>query len=256
MDSQRIFQIIFTDKIKNNTDDKCYDIETLSGYIDNTHTLSDRRKIDNHLLNCPLCFENYFFISEQKKKMEQEKVDIPEWLEKRAVKPKRMNLNVNSFFSYISEKWSWFSWGSGFAFGIVIAILLIMFVPAVYSLINTHGEIIAFPPGESGTDTELVFEDPVIHTDLPSAGYHYQKGEEFLSKSLFKEAKEEFIKAVKYNPDYAEAHWHLALLYEKENNYEESLRHWKRFLYLSPKIGSYKEAKEHIQEMNKNSKNE
>jgi tetratricopeptide (TPR) repeat protein len=67
-------------------------------------------------------------------------------------------------------------------------------------------------------------------------------------------AKEEFLQSIKFNPDQAEAHWYLGSIYEHEGNYKEAINHWKRYISVSPTVGSYKEAREFLYKLEQTDK--
>jgi len=167
---------------------------------------------------------------------------------------------LNSF-----KKYYWLSWGSGFAFGIAVTIILVIYGPLIYMKSHVKS-LISYPTKKtiSFQINHIKNPDPnsfpvhYISTNIPdmlSAHKHYQNGENLLSLSKKEEARDEFIQAIKSNPDYAEAHWHLAIIYEEEHNYNEALKHWKRYLSLTPEIGSYEKAEKHMKNLKNKVKN-
>ena len=132
MSNERIFDLVFTDT-SNKLEEKCPSMESLCAYLDNSHSLSTRKNIEEHLLNCNLCFEQYVFINEQNKKIHESNFTTPEWLKSEVTgKTTGLDLNVEGLFTTISKTWSWLSWSSGLAFGIVIALMLFIFIPGLY----------------------------------------------------------------------------------------------------------------------------
>ena len=249
MEIERFFKEAFIEVDK--SQEKCPDLETVCAYSDNSLTISNRKNIEEHILNCSSCFSIYTNILKEKDKLEEEEYKTPEWL-KNKVAPESFSLE--SFILKIREKWSWLSWSTGMGFGMAIALTLFILTPGIFQHHSENsGPVPNFFPTPDSTAGSALPANLIVqtsHTDLYSAEFHYNKGMELIENSPEK-AREEFIQAVKYNTDYAEAHWQLGLIYEKEGNYEKALRHWKRYSFLAPRVGSYKDAKEYIEKTEK-----
>jgi Tfp pilus assembly protein PilF len=59
-------------------------------------------------------------------------------------------------------------------------------------------------------------------------------------------AEAAFRGALEYHPDYADAHYHLARLLDRENRSAEASRHWQLFMNLAPASPWADEARERI----------
>lgn len=237
MDAKKILKIAFVEEKTKN----CPDLETICSYSDNSIDSLKKKNLEDHFLKCSSCFSIYADLYSNSKN--ENLISTPEFLMKKTIKPVEIkNSAISSFITNLYKQWSWLSWGSGFAFGAAVILLFIIFSP----LLNMNrGTNFAIP----GSDTSQVPTTNYIATgysDDYSATFHYEKGEKLLINSYKEKAKEEFIKAINCNPDFTEAHWQLAMLYEEEGNYKEAQKHWKRYMNLAPKTGSYKEAEEHI----------
>jgi len=238
MKAEEIFKDLY-----NNIHENCPDIETICASIDRTIPMD--KNISDHLLNCDRCFNEYMTICQQMEHMEE--VRIPAGLKEMAIgKQKNSGFNFENIIIYIREKWSWLSWSSGFAFGAAMAIILFIFIPLglkenIYFSLNKSAQM----------PTPSISYVSTGKTDRFSAEFHFKRGEEFVRASSMSKAKEEFIQSIKYDPDYAEAHWNLGLIYEKEGNYSESIKYLKRYISLTPSIGSYEEANKRIEKLTK-----
>jgi len=248
MEIENLFEITFANMYKK-TENQCFDMESLCAYTDNSTTLSNRKSVEEHMMNCSRCFDLYVSICQEKNKTEEGEYKTPEWLKSKVLKKNNFSFNLFDLISIIRQGWSWLSWCAGLGSGIAIALVLIVFFLPGFFKTNPDTEQIKFPTQLAGSSTPTPFSMVIEtgHTDSYSAEFHYKRGEEII-KSSPEKARAEFIKAIQYNQDYAEAHWQLALIYEKENNYKEAKRHWKRYINLVPRIGSYEEAKKHLKE--------
>jgi tetratricopeptide (TPR) repeat protein len=52
--------------------------------------------------------------------------------------------------------------------------------------------------------------------------------------------------ALKFHPDYSDAHYHAARLLDEAGRRREALNHWQRFLELSPDSPWGEEARERV----------
>jgi tetratricopeptide (TPR) repeat protein len=59
-------------------------------------------------------------------------------------------------------------------------------------------------------------------------------------------AEAAFVGALKYHPNYADAHYHLARLLDRKDQSSAALRHWQRFMDLAPASPWADEALERV----------
>jgi tetratricopeptide (TPR) repeat protein len=65
--------------------------------------------------------------------------------------------------------------------------------------------------------------------------YHYNLGVAYSQAKLYDEAADAYEKSVTFNPDNADAHYNLALLYETvQTDPEKAVAHYQRYLELEP----------------------
>ena len=244
MEAEKIFEVLFA-SLPEGTGDKCPDLETICAYSDNSLTLNSRKPLEEHLLNCSKCFDHYIHLCKEREE-HREMITTPQWIRNRVI-GKNNSSFLNPLIERLFRSWSWLSWGNGFAVGIGVTIIIFMCLSLIFQNFHPLPSINLNPVSHTPTPP-INYIIPTGGSDLSTAANHYKKGEQYLSTDLLK-AKEEFIEAVKYNPDYAEAHWQLGTIYEKEGDYKEALKHWKRYMCLVPEVGSYEEVKSHIENL-------
>jgi tetratricopeptide (TPR) repeat protein len=59
-------------------------------------------------------------------------------------------------------------------------------------------------------------------------------------------AEAAFLGALRYHPNYADAHYHLARLLDRKDQSVAALRHWQRFMDLAPASPWADEARERV----------
>ena len=93
------------------------------------------------------------------------------------------------------------------------------------------GQLLRIPVSET---LSIVF--PTRIGDAPDAVAlkHLISGKQLVELEMFSEAKEEFRAAIRAFPRYADAHYELGLLMEKEGNVEEAMRFFGRVVTINP----------------------
>ncbi len=234
MNTEKIFATAFTELSDIHKGD-CPDTETICAYIDNSLTFNERKGFEKHLLDCSFCFNSYIDLNEEMEKVKELAAMSPSFMENKSLK-KGFFYRLNSLFSTVRRAY-WLSWCSSFALGSAITVMIFIFC------INSQGSMF-FSHGQTGYNGYSSVN--YVLTDVSDANkglQHYRNGENFFKHSMIDKAKEEFLKSVKFNPDQAEAHWYLGSIYKEEGNYKEAINHWKRYISISPKVGSSEEAK-------------
>jgi tetratricopeptide (TPR) repeat protein len=85
-----------------------------------------------------------------------------------------------------------------------------------------------------------------------NALYNYNLGVAYTQAKLFDEAKEAYEKALIFSPKMPEAHYNLALLYEKvEEDYKKALSHYGKYLELVPDTSDKEEIETSIKKLTK-----
>ncbi|KGP72966.1 rhomboid family protein [Pontibacillus yanchengensis] len=88
------------------------------------------------------------------------------------------------------------------------------------------------------------------HTSSDQESLYFVRGNGYVNVKKYNQAKEDYLKAIELNPDFAEAHQNLSVLYYNfEQNEEEAIKHAKRVLELNP---DNKEMKQFIQSVEEN----
>jgi tetratricopeptide (TPR) repeat protein len=77
------------------------------------------------------------------------------------------------------------------------------------------------------------------------ANTYFDKGKRFQDKENYKEAARQYEKAVKADPNYAEAHSNLGYSYRKQGKFNQAVRSYKKAVSLDPKLA---EAHEYLGE--------
>jgi tetratricopeptide (TPR) repeat protein len=77
------------------------------------------------------------------------------------------------------------------------------------------------------------------------ANVHFQKGEAYEDQQRFKEAAQEYEKAIDIDSGYAEAYSNLGFSYRKQGRYDDAIRAYKRAIALKPDLA---EAHEYLGE--------
>ncbi len=238
MNTEKIFSTVFTELSETHKED-CPDIETICAYIDNSLTLNERKGVEKHLFDCSFCFKSYIDLNEEMERVKELAALSPSFMERKPVK-KGFFYRLNSLFSPLWRSY-WLSRFSSFALGSVITVMIFIFC------INSQGTVF-FTQNHTGhgdySSVNYVLTDV---SDEFTAIKHYKNGENFFKHSMIDKAKEEFLQSVKFNPDQAESHWYLGIIYEQQGNYKEAINHWKRYISISPKVGSYEEAKKNLE---------
>jgi len=96
---------------------------------------------------------------------------------------------------------------------------------------------------------ELVAKITALKATLKKDGsfYNYNLGVAFTQANLSDEAIEAYEKALEIDPDMAEAHYNLGLIYEDiEPKYDKALAHYQRYLELATDPADKDEATESI----------
>ncbi len=233
MNTEKIFSAVFTELSETRKED-CPDTETICAYIDNSLTLNERKGFEEHLLDCSFCFKSYIDLNEEMGHVKDLAVLSPSFMKHEPVN--KGFYRLNSLFSPVRRAY-WLSWFSSFALGSAITVMIFIFcINRQNSVFFSH-----LQTGHGGYSSINY-----VLTDVPdeiTALEHYKNGENFLKLSMIDKAKEEFLQSVKCNPDKAEAHWYLGIIYEQQGNHKEAINHWKRYISISPKVGSYEEAR-------------
>jgi tetratricopeptide (TPR) repeat protein len=77
------------------------------------------------------------------------------------------------------------------------------------------------------------------------ANAYFDQGKRFQDQENFKEAARKYEKAVKADPNYAEAHSNLGFSYRKQGKFDKAVRSYKKAISLNPKLA---EAHEYLGE--------
>jgi tetratricopeptide (TPR) repeat protein len=77
------------------------------------------------------------------------------------------------------------------------------------------------------------------------ANTYFDQGKRFQDQKNFKEAARKYEKAIKADPNYAEAHSNLGYSYRKQGKFDKAVRSYKKAISLDPKLA---EAHEYLGE--------
>ena len=77
------------------------------------------------------------------------------------------------------------------------------------------------------------------------ANTYFDQGQRFQDQKNFKEAARKYEKAVKADPNYAEAHSNLGYSYRKQGKFDKAVQSYKKAISLDPKLA---EAHEYLGE--------
>lgn len=89
----------------------------------------------------------------------------------------------------------------------------------------------------TGTGTGVKREDAATKRD-EAARVHTELGQKYLQQNKLELALEKLQKALQIDPDYADAHTVIALLYERINDTTKAEEHYRRAAQLKPKGGA------------------
>ncbi|MEQ8189350.1 MAG: tetratricopeptide repeat protein [Candidatus Eremiobacterota bacterium] len=240
MKTEKIFATVFTE-LSETHKENCPDTETICAYIDNSLTFNERKGFENHLIDCSCCFNSYIDLNEEMDKVKELAALSPSFMGNKS-EEKGFFYRLNVLFSIIKRSY-WLSWCSSFALGSAITVMVFLFC------INREDSIFfGYPQTGSSGYSSVNY----VLTDVSGEAIalkHCKNGESFLQRSMIAKAKEEFLQSIKFNPDQSEAHWYLGVIYRDEGNYKEAIHHWKRYMSISPKVGSYEEAKKNLEKV-------
>jgi len=99
----------------------------------------------------------------------------------------------------------------------------------IHDAINTYKKSIEVNP-----------HNPAAYNNL---GYLY------FDMGMLDEALKEQLEAIRVDPNWSEAHYGLALIYERQRAYEKAKEHWKRYLTIQPKGAWARKAKERLKRL-------
>jgi tetratricopeptide (TPR) repeat protein len=60
-----------------------------------------------------------------------------------------------------------------------------------------------------------------------------------------------YLKAIELDPEYFDAHYNLALVYDKVHSYAEACHHWERYLKYDASSRWARYARDRVQEISK-----
>ena len=99
---------------------------------------------------------------------------------------------------------------------------------------------------------ELVSKIATLSSTLKKEGslYNYNLGVAYTQAKLYDEAIEAYEKALKINPDMAEAYYNLGLIYENiEREYDKALTHYRKYLALTTDLSDKEEVSDIISKL-------
>jgi type IV pilus assembly protein PilF len=96
---------------------------------------------------------------------------------------------------------------------------------------------IALTGCQSGPASRVKNDDPATQRD-EAARIHTELGQKYLQQGKLEIALEKLNKALDFNPDYADAHTVIAVLYESIGDAANAELHYKRAAQLRPKAGA------------------
>jgi protein O-GlcNAc transferase len=102
----------------------------------------------------------------------------------------------------------------------VLSALLFMNTPALAA----GSSSVDIPKEQSGSDKRA------------QANVHFQKGDTYKGQQRYKQAAQEYEKAIDIDNGYAEAYSNLGFSYRKQGRYEDAIRAYKRAIDLKPNL--------------------
>jgi tetratricopeptide (TPR) repeat protein len=112
----------------------------------------------------------------------------------------------------------------------------LLFILSLVLTLNTYGA------GASSKSTSV--SEPAYNKRERATTY-FSKGEELQNQERYKEAAQQYAKAVKTDSSYAEAHSNLGFCYRKQGLFKKAVKSYKKAIKLDPKLA---EAHEYLGE--------
>lgn len=106
---------------------------------------------------------------------------------------------------------------------------------------------------EKKVEPKVAKEYPKISSSdlLKNAQKYITSGIKFEKENLFDKAEKEYKKALRINPDYAQAHYHLGIIYNLQEKYKKAKISLEKVVKLDPKGLTGKKAKKLLQAISK-----
>jgi tetratricopeptide (TPR) repeat protein len=97
----------------------------------------------------------------------------------------------------------------------------------------------------AGAPSKSIATPQTAQAKRQAANVFFKKGEAYQKNKAWKDAANQYQKAVKADPEYAEAHSNLGYCYRKQGKYDIAVRTYKKAIDLNPKLA---EAHEYLGE--------